>query len=99
VHITFQENKVRAMCEKRKVADRELGTLVAEALRARLTDLIAAQRIEDLPVVPAMHEARGNLYSIHLVEQWVLNFQCIALPSGRGELWNAKIISVSREDD
>lgn len=49
--ISFDNKKLREVCEDHTVAIRECGIEVAQQLQNRLTDLIVAQNILQLPAV------------------------------------------------
>ena len=50
MEIAFESRKLRSLCEDNEGAERQLGPIVAEALRHRLADLRAAVSISDLVV-------------------------------------------------
>ena len=48
MEIHFKDKKLRELCEKRVVAERQIGATSARKLRARLDDLEAATNVKDL---------------------------------------------------
>lgn len=59
MEIRFKDKKVRELCEKQRVAQRELGDACARKLRARLDDLEAASSVRDL-VAGNPHPLKGD---------------------------------------
>lgn len=59
MEITFGDEKVRELCEKRAVAVRKLGDLCARKLRTRLSELEAACTVADLSF-GRPHALRGD---------------------------------------
>jgi proteic killer suppression protein len=50
LEISFSSKELRAICEQHCEADRVLGEPVAKVLRARLSDLFAVERYDDMPL-------------------------------------------------
>lgn len=50
MEISFSSKELRVICEQQCEADRQLGESVARVLRARLTDLFAVERYDDMPL-------------------------------------------------
>lgn len=50
LYISFQTKELRELCEFAKVAQDKLGELLARKLRSRLSDVLAAERVADLPL-------------------------------------------------
>ena len=48
MELAFESRWLRTVCENEADADRELGLAVAETLRHRLADLLAATSIDDI---------------------------------------------------
>lgn len=65
--IAFETKRLRTICEDDKVATKELGPVVADALRERLADLRAADLINELIVGnPAISGSDGSTLTISL---------------------------------
>lgn len=66
--ISYSNKKLEKLCEQQKTMERKLGTNSANKLRARLSDLEAAERVTDL-IVGSPHELTGDRagqYSLRL---------------------------------
>lgn len=57
--ISYSNDKLKRLCEERRVAERKLGQGCARKLRARLSDLEAAKRVSDL-VAGRPHPLKGD---------------------------------------
>ena len=87
--ISFKDKKIREICEKQAVAEKKLGTACARKLRARLSDLEAAERVTDL-VAGNPHPLRGGRrgqFALDLAGGWRLVFSpdhdpCPTRPDG-----------------
>jgi len=52
LEISFATKDVRELCEKRKIAEKQLGDLAARQLRARLTEICICENLSDMPFPP-----------------------------------------------
>lgn len=59
MEILFRDKKIRDLCEKRAVAEKKLGSVCAQKLRARLSDLEAAAAVTGL-VTGNPHPLKGD---------------------------------------
>lgn len=59
MEISYRNDKLKRLCEECRVAERKLGKNSARQLRARLSDLEAAQRVTDL-VAGRPHPLTGD---------------------------------------
>lgn len=92
--ILFHDKKLRELCEKQRKAERKLGPECARKLRARLSDLGAANQVTDL-VAGNPHPLKGDRYgqfALNLTGGWRLVFSpgndpCPQNPEG-GIDWN-----------
>jgi toxin HigB-1 len=76
LEIRFKNKKVRELCERRDVAERQLGPVCARKLRARLSDLEAVNRVTDLQTGnphPLKGDRRGQ-FALDLAGGWRLVF-------------------------
>ena len=65
MELAFATKSLRQLCESQTVADRDLGPQVAEKLRARLADLVAAANIGEL-VTGGPPAPRSRLLTLNL---------------------------------
>ena len=85
MEIRFRDKKIRALCEKRAVAEKELGASCARKLRARLDDLDAAERVSDL-TAGRPHPLKGDRlgqFALDLAGGWRLVFASANEPCPR----------------
>jgi proteic killer suppression protein len=78
MEIDFKDKKLKALCEQEKLAQRKLGTQMAQKLKARLGDLDAASSVTALPVVGRPHPLMGDRsgqYALDLVQPKRLVFE------------------------
>lgn len=76
MNIGFANKKLRKLCEKSAVAQKELGTDCARKLKTRMDDLEAASCVADL-VAGNPHPLRGDRagqFSVDLAGGWRLVF-------------------------
>lgn len=59
MEISYNNKKLKQLCEDKRAMDRQLGTAAARKLRARLSDLDAVARVSDL-VVGRPHPLKGD---------------------------------------
>jgi proteic killer suppression protein len=59
LEIAFQTRELRNLCEKERVAQRQLGRAVAEKLKNRLADIIAAEQVDE--VIAGSPKIKGKL--------------------------------------
>ncbi len=59
MEITFSNQKMQKICENERSANRELGQASAKKLRTRISDILAAQSVFDLPAGNP-HQLKGN---------------------------------------
>ncbi len=59
MEIKFSNQKLQKICENQRSANRELGQSSAKKLRTRISDIIAAQNVFDLPAGNP-HQLKGN---------------------------------------
>jgi proteic killer suppression protein len=59
LELAFETRSIRTLCEKQKKAERKLGVKVANQLKRRLADLIAAPTARDIVVGKPVVE-KGN---------------------------------------
>ena len=50
MEISFSSKELRAICEQHREADKLLGESIAKVLRARLSDLLAVERYDEIPL-------------------------------------------------
>jgi len=59
MEIKFSNQKLQKLCENQRSANRELGQSSARKLRTRVSDILAAQSVFDLPAGNP-HQLKGN---------------------------------------
>ena len=59
MEIKFSNQKLQKLCENERSANRELGQSCAKKLRNRITDILAAQSVFDLPAGNP-HQLKGD---------------------------------------
>lgn len=60
MEIDFKDKTLKDLCEQTKLAQRKLGPQMARKLRARLSDLLAASSVTDLPRAGRPHPLTGD---------------------------------------
>jgi hypothetical protein len=61
IELSFRDKSVREICECSSVAERVLGSQAARRLRARLSDIRAAQKISEVVAGSAKVAPRGHI--------------------------------------
>jgi len=74
LEFTFATKDIRDICERKEVAQKELGQDVALVLCHRLADLGAASNLADFPV--EKNQISSEEYKINLTQGFILRF-CI----------------------
>ena len=69
MEITFRDSKLRKLCEQQAVAKNKLGQVCARKLRSRLSDLQAAESVQEL-TAGRPHPLKGDRHG-----QFALNLQ------------------------
>lgn len=101
MEIRFRDKKIRALCEKRAVAEKKLGAVCARKLLLRLQELEAASKVSDL-VAGNPHPLKGDrdgLFALNLAGGWRLVFApadtpCPTRPDGSIDWTNVTIVSI-----
>jgi proteic killer suppression protein len=81
LELAFATKKLRTICENERVAERQLGVSLAKKLRARVTDLRAAETVDEL-AAGNPRELKGSCFGVELGVGWKLVFAAnhITLP-------------------
>lgn len=77
MEIRFRDKSLSEICQKRAVANKKLGDISARKLRARISDLEAAERVTDLQAGnphPLKGDRRGQ-FALELSGGWRLVFE------------------------
>lgn len=91
LQLTFRDDVVREMCECSAVAERALGSHAAKRLRARLSDICAADSILEVVAGSPKFLARGEIvFTLYPPHKMVLEAAMTRLPKNdKGEVdWN-----------
>jgi hypothetical protein len=77
LELAFRTRALRTLCEHEEVAERKLGTSLADALRARLADLRAVSCIDEVPTGQPRRLPGGSqhLMALTLVRGYRLVFR------------------------
>lgn len=79
MRISYEKEKLRALCNDDRLAKKKLGGPCAKKLRARLDDLDAASSLDDFRWLPGgCHELKGNRagrLALDLAGGWRLVFR------------------------
>ncbi|MET3025334.1 hypothetical protein ABXT06_01530 [Flavobacterium sp. UW10123] len=102
--ISFENKELRSICENEFEAQTKLGLNVSMKLKNRLSDLLAANSVNDL-VAGSPSKINENLYRINLVENHFILFSSNHPSPPLTELgeinWNEvsriKILNISNE--
>lgn len=76
MEIRFANKKIQKLCEQRQEAEKKLGSICANKLRARLSDIESASRVTDL-VSGNPHPLKGDRqgqFALDLHGGWRLVF-------------------------
>ncbi len=76
MEIRFKDKRLRELCEKRAVAAKKLGDVVARKLQTRLADIAAESRVSDL-LAGNPHPLKGGRlgqFALDLAGGWRLVF-------------------------
>lgn len=106
LEIRFKNKTVRELCERRDVAERQLGSVCARKLRTRLSDLESANKVTDL-VAGNPHPLKGNRrgqFALDLAGGWRLVFApdhdpCPTKPDGGIDWAQVTIICIEFIED
>lgn len=77
MEINFKDKKLKDLCEQQSLAQRKLGTKMAQKLKVRLADLMAASSVSEL-VAGRPHPLMGDLagqFALDLVQPQRLVFE------------------------
>jgi proteic killer suppression protein len=77
MEINFKDKKLKDLCEQQSLAQRKLGTKMAQKLKVRLADLMAASSVSEL-VAGRPHPLTGDLaglFALDLVQPQRLVFE------------------------
>src|SRR5258708_3612219 len=92
LQLLFLDDAVRGICERRQVADLLLGSRAARCLRARISDIPAAERISEVVAGAPTILAREHIaFDLHPPHQLILEPAMRRTPTQKnGEIdWDA----------
>jgi toxin HigB-1 len=75
--LSFENKEVRSICEDESMAVNTFGPAVIEKLKNRLTDMLAAKTVSEIPPVGNPREIKGNPrmdYAIDLCDGFKIIF-------------------------
>lgn len=105
MQLTFQDKRIRSICEVEKVGRDVLGDQAFEQLQVRLADLIAATDIHELPIALIPQKLDSDELLIDLTSSWgliVRENRRISASSSRSHIAfspSLKLLRVERRHD
>lgn len=75
LEISYQDKKLRNICENESVARRHLSPAVTRSLRARLDDIYSAEDLFEIPLLPEfISKVPPGSFAIKLAENYQMIF-------------------------
>lgn len=68
MYLSFENREIRDICEDEAIAAQMLGLEVSIKLQNRLSDMIAASYVTDLPPVGNPRETKGNPHPYYIID-------------------------------
>lgn len=68
MHLSFENKEIRSICEDESMAVNLYGPEVIEKLKNRLTDMIAATTVSEIPPIGNPREIEGNPHTHYVID-------------------------------
>jgi len=68
LHLSFENIEIRSICEDESKGVIAYGPAVIEKLKNRLTDMLAARTVSEIPSIGNPRETMGNPYTHYIID-------------------------------